>query len=309
MNALPPAQERDRSAGPAMTITTGRVCLACGYSLRGLPVNGRCPECGLPAAPLANIDDPLSMMPKGVIDVFRRGTLVGSACTLFAACGVMFWMFRASPRSLMAIAIIMLAIGWCAAAWMMTPALDLPQAIIRGFTARSWLRAAARALQFGWVIAAVGLLVMQAIGARAPMDQILLRIVQFGLGTGLIGIVVLAILLERLAEWVRDDYAERAFNLAVWCLLLGVMVPLALMEAGWFVGWSNLGLLIGCVLGLLAFPTAMLSLGRSVALAAHHSVEYQERLARRRARQEQEGAEMAARIRAAEAARRSSATR
>ena len=110
--------------------------------------------------------------------------------------------------------------------------------------------------------------------------------------TGLAGVVVLAILLGRLAEWVRDDRAQRALDLAVWSvapasalLLLDVPVPVV-------------RLLIGLIwlVSVCCFPFGLLSLSHSVTLTVMHWREHRERLVRRRRRAEEFADRVAARL-------------
>ena len=100
---------------------------------------------------------------------------------------------------------------------------------------------------------------------------------------GFAGIVCLGILLGRLAEWVRDDDAERAINLAVWgvpittCILFLTTTSMPIVN--FVVAWVWL-------VSVLAFPYGMLSLSRSVTMSVSHAREYQNRLRRRHERQQ-----------------------
>src|SRR3954465_297490 len=52
--------------------------IECSYSLRGLPADGRCPECGTPVARSAGIESHLRKAAPAV----RRGVWFGLACVV-----------------------------------------------------------------------------------------------------------------------------------------------------------------------------------------------------------------------------------
>lgn len=279
--------------GPHPGLRTGpvvgdeRPCPDCGYDLQGLPLERRCPKCGGPVVGPSwgrILDEPLSQMPVAVIKVFRRGCWVTSL-TVAGFLAVMiggrlsvwnpvtwWWMVFAS------------AALWPVAAWMVTPSFDLPHAVACGFGPGSRLRQAGHWLQLGWPVGAgAGLWLVTAPSVTPPSVALLKLTAAGGIVTGLAGVVVLAIMLGRLAEWVRDDRAQRALDLAVWgvppasgLLLLDAPVPMV-------------GLLVGLIwlVSVCCFPYGLLSLSHSVTLSVMHSREHRERLVRRRRRAEE----------------------
>ncbi len=173
------------------------------------------------------------------------------------------------------------AVMWVASAWMVTPSFDLPQAAVRGFSSRSRLRRAARWPQLGWLLAAAAAWGLATSGANPVIPAGLLKAgIAIGSLVGFAGLVALVIMLGRLAEWVRDDRAEKAFALSVWAapvatILLFVDPPLPF---------------VGTIIGLLwtaavcCFPYGLLALSGSVTRAVKHFHEHQGRLRRRHQR-------------------------
>jgi hypothetical protein len=87
-------------------------------------------------------------------------------------------------------------------------------------------------------------------------------------------------MLMRLAEWVRDDHAERAFNVAVWgipptSILFLFDIPFFRFTILLYVLWG---------IAVLAFPVALLSLSGSLDWSIQHAREYHDRLRRQRRR-------------------------
>ena len=99
------------------------------------------------------------------------------------------------------------------------------------------------------------------------------------LGVGLLGLVCFVMFLRRFAGWVGDEFAEKAFNMAVWGNL--IMIPLAFGLANIIFGLGPSLIIIVplfvipvaalLIASLLAFPVGLLSLSRSVDWSVVHS--------------------------------------
>jgi hypothetical protein len=263
-------------------IEVDRACLGCGYNLRGLREGINCPECGLPSALPKDLDDPLALMPRSVIAAFIIGCWSASICVLLTVALVVLMRLNIWPAWIMIAGHAAVSVLWVGATILITPAFALPQAIVRGFSITSRLRRSARWLQLGWVAFAGAALLSEAVPNPAAALSNFFYLVQVGgFLAGMAGIVVLSILLQRLAEWTRDEEAGTAFNWGMWGL--PVMTPLLFVD--WPVFTSNallkfavplLWLCLACT-----FPYGLLSLSKSVTLSIVHSFEHEHRQERK----------------------------
>lgn len=268
-------------------------CLACGYNLRGLPIGGSCPECG--AAMIfsgRNLDDPLNEMPTEILSAFLRGGIAGGA-SLFGMMGLIVSVFGGwitDARGLWIGALAVAAV-WFVAVWWLTPAFNHPAARHHGFITGSRRRLAARLLQLGWLVLAFMMLFKSMIAnAPAALETSFNLIALAGLVTGLVGLMFLSLVLEGLAEWVRDSTAHTAMNLMFWgppMLLGGVATSWTLgviAPDGLFSGLASIfALLVAAVGGLLiviGYAWGISMLVRSIGMSVVHAIEFRNRTMR-----------------------------
>lgn len=288
---------------PGVTIDFDRACIGCGYNLKGLTTDGQCPECGLPVRMPKEIDAPLSQMPVPVIRRFQVGSWMATAVAAILVAAVVGP--RIAPLSPVLTTAVLLAAGavWAASVWLLTPALDLPQAITRGFVRGGRLRFSARILQVGWLAAGGAALLQRTLPATlkaGPAPDLLDGASAVGFAVGMAGLVVTAILLIRLAEWACDDTAAGAFNLAMWGVPLST-VMLMLTSSILLVG---LAFAMLWIVSVAAFPYGLYSLSRSLTWAVHHSRDYADRLDRRRRREDRYAAQVSGTVARMDEARR-----
>ena len=268
-----------RSAMQGGLIEVDKQCDQCGYILRGLRYGGACPECGTPIILRLDRDVPFHEMPLPLIKQFRVNSWIATLSVAGFVSLLVFARSLAGSGVSMAGLMMALIIAWIYAVWRLTPVLDQPQAAAYGFAREGRLRLAARWLQFGWVLAALSIPAGAVFSGSAVGWTFFLVLFFVGVGLGLVGLAALSLFLKRFAEWVRDEFAEKAFNLAVWGNLIAV--PLTFAIANLVFRLNPFLLIVSFVIvlpiaalllvSLLAFPIGLLSLSRSVDWSVVHS--------------------------------------
>jgi hypothetical protein len=286
MEALKAAQTRSAtSETPGQVqgfIDTDRTCMTCGYELRGLPLGSDCPECGLTTRIPETIDDPLSLMPIEMIRRLKWGCWAVFWCMLITfVLGIVLSQHQ-MPDGLVLGALAAVSLSWQVAVRLATPALGLPQGVLRGFSRRGKLRFAAHWFQIGWVIAATSAVVLEIGGRSGALTDVSANLLRWGIVAGLIGLILLALMFERLSEWSRDDQAQKVFNTIAWGLPFAVLLLL----------WTPSNALLALVLkviaiaALLVYPFSVLVLARSVGFSVYHGVEHTLRTERQQERRD-----------------------
>ncbi len=278
-----------------LTIVGDRECAACGYNLRGLRVGSRCPECGVTIPPLSvGADDPLDRMPLRIIRIFRRAAWLATLCILVAGATIWNIMFGTTSSVWSVLVLTLLVMMWLAAMWRLTPVVGVPEAATRGFSERGIARRIARYGQVGWIVFLATFALEVSLSSPSRTVVLLLHGIEIaGLVIGGIAMIAMSILMERLAEWARDDTSARMFQWFQWLVplslilaIIGLFVPLL---APFFNG-------VALASGLL-FPLGMIMLTGSITLSALHQHEHIEREIRRAERRADENREMDERLR------------
>jgi len=281
------------SSSQPEVITGDRECEACGYNLRGLREGGRCPECGaaIPPELTTTGDHALSSMPLRVIRIFQRGAWLATAAVVAVGAMNIAIIFGWLPGEARLWVIGAAAAAWVAAAWMLTPAMTIPEAVSRGFSRDGVTRRIARWGQVGWLVAYAAVLAGEFIPGAELAAAVLL-----GLGAlaGAVGLIAAAVMMERLAEWARDDAAQNAFHWFEW------LMPASIIGVTIFSGASLVAAVLGLLMvaAMLIFVFGLLMLTKSLTLAGVHSMEYIEREQRRRERRQRDQEAFDARIEA-----------
>ncbi len=226
-------------------------------------------------------------MPQRIIIAFTRGCWLATLVIVCAIGLAVAGLFPGFSPEVKAGAFVALATLWILATLWLTPAFDIQPAVSRGFARTGRLRLAVRLLQFGWMVyAAASVLALPNLNVTTSLASTLPAVRTAAWFIGLAGIIMLCILLQRLAEWTRDDDAERRFNWVIWgvpvaFLLSLVSLPILFFDV--FVG-------VLWVWSILMLPFGLLSLSKSVTLSIVHLKEHQERQRRRAERDALENA-------------------
>ncbi len=130
----PDAVHSDASA--PWELTRSAACRACGYDLRGLRSDGRCPECGTPVA--ASLQEGVAFAPPAYVGRLAEGAMLNATGVMFPAVMMAsFWQFA----DRMPLGPLLMALFWCPGLWLLTTP-DPAGAPVEGRrTARGWLRA------------------------------------------------------------------------------------------------------------------------------------------------------------------------
>ena len=268
-----------RSAMNGELIDDDKLCDQCGQNVRGLRYGGACPECGTPIILRTDRDLPFHEMPLPLIKQFRANSWIATlAVSGFLGLLVFGGGLSASGVPVSALTVAFIGV-WIYSVWRLTPVLDQPQAAAYGFSRDGRFRLVVRWLQLGWVAAAVSIPLGAMFAGSTFGFTFFLTLFFVGLGLGLLGLACFVMFLRRFAGWVGDEFAERAFNLAVWGNVIAIPLAFGLWTIISGLGPFLIiviplfGVPIGLLLlaSLLAFPVGLLSLSRSVDWSVVHS--------------------------------------
>ena len=128
-------------------------------------------------------------------------------------------------------------------------------------------------MQLGWLVAALLALAAEVVpNSWIWSGRLLFLLALPALLSGLTGLVALSVLLEHLAEWCRNESAQRLFTFTAWTLPLcsaGLLMsllatPLLLLTCSLSLFW---------IAGLVSFFLGLVSVGRSVSWSVTHAGE------------------------------------
>lgn len=154
---------------------------------------------------------------------------------------------------------------WAFGVFLFAAPIEDAEAVERGLGPRSNLRRAARFLQLGWPIG----IVLDRAGVLlggGPLQAVLEWSALAAWAIGFAGLVVLAVLLVRWADWMENDEAAKWARLYLWCVAgVPATALLFVVLAALIPPFMLIAVLLAFVLGVgLVFlmPMAILSIAR-----------------------------------------------
>lgn len=309
-----------------------RACPKCGYSLRGLKVGGRCPECGHPISrPPARFTDALADAPMRYLKVLAVGLMLMAGAGVGGAASM--GLARSGHGLSGSAWAVTLSLAWWVGAWIVTrPRPHTENTLHDALLDSSRLRLAVRVSQLAWPAAAAGWLLVAlapivtpgpapiagavVLVAPSPLEDFGRRLALIAEPVGFLSVVPLSLLLASLADWAADSALAERFRASAWGVAvgggLGVLGLLAAGSAGTIMGVIGIIGMITLALAMLALVIFVIGLVQLAAEAvwavsnAHNRLAVEARLA---ARREAEFRRMDRRSARAEAARRKAGSR
>jgi len=241
-------------------ITTDRLCGRCRYNLKGLPSNGRCPECGTAISGSGRsrrFSDNLGDAP-----LFHLKALAFGACLLAVfsiVCAYCFAFLEQGPTMRTAAIAGVSSVAWWVGVYLLTGRRQfsdhtLPDAVLDSV----WLRRVNLAAQALWPAAVIAWVLF--IRSGPPVNRIA-HTVALGLQlVGSFGLVPLAVHLSALADWAGDSGLAERFRISAWALAACGIIS----EVGGLVHGFKAGATPSIAGGLLWFGSIWATLGLSI---------------------------------------------
>ncbi len=270
----------------AETIQQDTACRRCGYNLRGLYENGRCPECNAPNILSILSEEEHAVFDPRWLDAVARGCKLASITCYVGLC---FWLVFVAAQIIVTgglLAIVgMVLLGAMVLAlmtglWLMTS----PYAAL-GSTETAW---STRRLARACILLFLPTVIAVWLGGASFGSWIAIGVLFLGCPAGVGGLVgawVLSRYVESLAMMIREDFTKhrarqyRRWFLASWAVLwFGALCGFIERSVAFAVaiGIGAMGVL-GFGMLILALPTYLVSVLRGYALLARENWAHAER--------------------------------
>lgn len=238
-------------------IETDRECERCGYNLRGLPVGGKCPECGTAIVKRRSgnrFTDNLADAPLPYLKVLAVGVALLAVSSV--VCSFAFYFLRRGPSLPLAGAAGVAATAWWVGVFITTaPRRGLEGAVRDGILDSRGLRAANRGIQAAWVVSAVFWVLVSRLAPGTPGHTASWWAASILGVVGTLGLVPLSVQLSSLADWAGDTGLSERFKVVAWVMAAAGLVAILGATAA----------RVGMVGGLLRVGTGLAVLCMSLA--------------------------------------------
>jgi len=304
------ASERNPSsqAGGAV-IMEDRSCVNCGYNLRGLPMNGPCPECGTPIRPKKHgrYADNLTDAPMWYLRTVAVGLGLMSAGIFLPLLWLLFALL--SPLRLAGVGVsiasagVMITAGLC---WIVGAIIATAKRATQDRTAPDWLldspaiRSGARFGQLVPLVASALAIPVASLGGTLGLllDSTLSWLT-------LVAMAPLCVYVSGLADWAGDTGAASRLRASGWCMTvcstIGFLCTLLLQVPGFPVPFLAVVVRVLAVLAILLGVVMMVAGIVQTSLTAAWAIQNSSasyarelRLAEKRRREEEQQASRAA---------------
>jgi hypothetical protein len=203
-----------------------RRCVSCGYPLRGLAVGSSCPECGFQIHSISATDVPLDQASAEVVYglAWRLGITVALVVFLVPGLFISIALLFDDRRPAFAVSLgVVIPIG----SWLLTKGWQEPSAIFNDLGPTSRVRVLTRWGGGIWIFFGIFGVLTALSGSWSRALSLSLELGRnFTLLAGLVQVILLGVVLERMARWMRDEVGAqgaRFASFAVGVILVGVI--------------------------------------------------------------------------------------
>jgi hypothetical protein len=308
MSPVDPRELKKAARTYVDVIESDRLCGKCRYNLRGLPTNGRCPECGHPirgggGRGFRRFSDNLAQAPLFYLKTLAFGSwLLALSGVSLTVC---FWVTRQTWDLGWAVGSGVASVLWWVGVFIVTGQRAFSENTLRDEVLDGpYLRNINRLAHVAWVLVAAAYVVVNRAPLGSPMEHYA-RLAAWALSlVGMAGVVTLGLQLASLSDWAGDTNLGERFRITAWimgaAILLTLIASMVSRLPGLLTGFlgtlSMLVLIVGCI-ALLFFDWALLQLAGLATWAINNNVtadKTERRMLTARERRDQEMADRSA---------------
>jgi len=232
---IDPRELRPGKSQIVEVIENDRFCNRCRYNLKGLPLGGKCPECGKPIAGSRRgkrFVDTLADAPLAYLKTLSFGVVLLALSSVLSAFA--FYFLSRDPGVILAAVAGVASTGWLVGVFIATAPRQTAEDSVRDAVLDSaWLRLTNRWLQASGLAAAL----LWVLVSRYTPGTIGHTAAWWGASImgliGLFGLVPLSVQLSSLADWAGDTSLSERFKVVAWAMALcGIIATVGRMSVG-----------------------------------------------------------------------------